>query len=231
MKSIFQFIFLFLLIPSLFSQTKTINLSDYTIISVSEGIEVNLHEGDSKAECEMLKGDIDDLLVEQSGKKVKVHFKSSGLKFWGNNNRRARVDLYYNSSLSEIKVSSGASVEGHTTLISDDLEVDVSSGARVELELESSDVDVDISSGASASLEGETKRLKVDASSGASFNGKDLKSKYADADASSGASVKIWVTDDLKANASSGGSVKFKGDPKSKDIDSNKWSGGSVREM
>ena len=71
----------------------------------------------------------------------------------------------------------------------------------------------------------------MQASSGGNYNGRNFESKKVIVNASSGGSATVWATDSLKANASSGGSVKFKGDPKQRDIDVGKYSGGSIRQM
>ena len=101
----------------------------------------------------------------------------------------------------------------------------------MEISVEASSVDSDVSSGASTRISGSTKRLNVDVSSGGSFVGSDLEANDVDADVSSGGSVKVWAKKSLTADASSGGSIKYKGNPDKTNIDSGKYSGGSVRKM
>jgi hypothetical protein len=69
--------------------------------------------------------------------------------------------------------------------------------------------------------------FKAEASSGSSIDADQLKAQRVKADVSSGATIKCNVEEELIAEASSGGSVKYSGSPKMVDVD--KSSGGSVR--
>ena len=46
-----------------------------------------------------------------------------------------------------------------------------------------------------------------------------------------GGNAKVWATDSLEASSSSGGNVRYRGNPSEKDISSSKWSGGSAKSM
>ena len=222
-------LFIFLLVVTGFAQDDVRRLSSFTELSVSGGITVDLFEGQPKAEIEMIKGDIDKLVTEVKGDKLKIYF-DNGKWGWSNGNNKAKIKLYFRS-LDEISVSAGSSLEGHSLIKADRFDADASSGARMEISVEASSVDSDVSSGASTRISGSTKRLNVDVSSGGSFVGSDLEANDVDADVSSGGSVKVWAKKSLTADASSGGSIKYKGNPDKTNIDSGKYSGGSVRKM
>ena len=228
-------LFLFLFSTSLFiqAQDEVRDLNSFSAVSVSEGIKVKLHQGDPRAEIDMIKGDIDDLIVEVKGGTAILKFKKKNkIANWNNNNnRKVEIDLYADQSIEEIDLSSGANLKSNYTLTGNSLDVDVSSGANVDLEVEYKNVDVDVSSGAYVHIEGDTGDLDVDISSGASFRGENLKSKDAFVDASSGASAKVWATERLSADATSGASISYKGNPSKTNIGSDKWSGGRVSKM
>jgi len=218
----------FFLSQSSYAQTR--NLDAFEKLRVSGGIEVNLFKSnDHKADIEMERGEYDDLVTEVKGGVLVIKFKSKKLS-WGNNNNKASIDLYY-KTLRSLDISAGSTVKGSEPISSGSMDIDVSSGARCAVELETGELSVDISSGASCTLSGSAEDQKVDVSSGASYNGEKLASKYTNVDASSGASARVWVTDRLVADASSGASIRYKGNPKKTDIDSGKWSGGSVKKM
>ncbi len=69
--------------------------------------------------------------------------------------------------------------------------------------------------------------FKTDASSGSHIHASDVKALKVKADVSSGASIHVNAEEELIAEASSGGSVKYTGSPTNVDVD--KSSGGSVR--
>ncbi len=76
------------------------------------------------------------------------------------------------------------------------------------------------SSGSSVTIDGTTTNAVYDSSSGARIDAKFLIASIADADVSSGGNISLHATKKLKADASSGGSIKYKGNPASKNIDS-----------
>ena len=229
MRSILFFCLSIVFSVSLSAQKEVRKLNSFSEVHVSGGIQVDLQKGSPQAEINMKKGDIDDLVLEVKGERLKIYFKDK--KMWGSNNRSANIKLSFDDEIESIHVSAGSSVDCMETLNSGSLEVHASSGARADIMVESKNLDVQVSSGASVMAEGETKYLDLDASSGASFKGSDLKAKEVDAEASSGASAKVWVTDSLEADASSGGTVRYKGNPDKTNIDVGKWSGGSVTKM
>ena len=217
---------------TLSAQDKTIDLSSYNSVHVSEGIKVTMIKGDPKAEITMHKGKLEDVVVSQDGESIRIKFKKKKKISWNSsNNRKVSIDLYFDGDISEVAVSSGALLQSDETFFSSNFECDASSGGTIDVRVESDDADISVSSGASIKISGEAKNLEVSVSSGATFKGKNLKSKSVDVDASSGASATVWATDDIEADTSSGASIKYKGDPKNENLDAGKWSGGSIRKL
>ena len=231
MKNTMLLILSLLICGGLTAQDKTMDLSSFTTVEASAGIEVELVSGSPKAEITIKKGEIDDVEIKQSGNTVSVSFKSQSWFGTKSKNRKAYVKLYYDKDISKVDVSSGASLKCNETMKINSLKSQVSSGGSLAMAIEAKNTDVDVSSGGSLKLAGLSDNLKVDVSSGGSFSGGELKTDNVDADASSGGSAKVWATKEIEAGASSGGSVKYKGDPEKENIDVGKWSGGSVRKM
>ncbi len=227
MKSALVFTILFYSF-SLFSQYEVRELTAFNTLEVSAGIKVILYNSDRNyAEITTSKGDLEDLETEISGNTLDIAWASSS---WGSfmSNRSAEVKLYF-TNIEEIDISSGSNVTSNEVINSASFALEASSGAYAALAIECKDLTIDISSGASVNLEGKTVDQEVDISSGASYKGLDLISENTDISASSGASAKIYVTAHLSAEVSSGASIKYDGNPKSSDIDDDKWSGGSIR--
>ena len=88
-------------------------------------------------------------------------------------------------------------------------------------------MEVDISSAGKLEAEGSVDEIEVDVSSAGSMHAYDLVAKKADLYASSAGSIKLSVTEEIKASASSGGSVKYKGNPEKERVSSS--AGGSVK--
>ena len=212
-----------------FSQTR--NLENFDELRVSSGISVTLYpSNENRAEIDMVKGEIDDLITEVRNGTLHIKYKNNKLFNWGNNNRETKIDLYF-KSLHSIDVSSGSTVRGERELSVDDMDLEVSSGATLVLVLKSGETKVDVSSGSTLRISGESQDLNVDVSSGATFDGKEFKARNVDVDVSSGSTAMVWATERLIADASSGASVRYKGNPRDKSIDVGKYSGGSVSEF
>jgi len=227
MKSIFTLLCFALMTLNINAQ-ETKKLSAFSSLNLSGDIKVELVKGEPKAEITMIKGDIDDLKVEQKGGTLTLKIKNSIL--W-NNSISARIVLYTNDEFESMNVSAGSTLKSAEKFMVGDCSINISSGAVFNMMLEGEDLDLNVSSGASVKLEGTANSINVNVSSGGSLDGRNFETKIADANASSGGSAKIWVTDHLSANTSSGGSVKYKGDPKTTNIQAGKWSGGSVKKM
>ena len=214
---------------SLIGQDEVIVLESFNRLSAAGGFYITIYEGTPKAEITVHRGKFENIQMEVRKGELEIKY-NQGKWGWNSGNHKIDIDLYV-TNLEAISTAAGTSVYGEFTLSAPEFTADASSGSSISVEVMADEVEVDISSGATVELEGNTKELSVDISSGASFNGKKLEASIVDADASSGASAKVWATKSLSADVSSGASIKYRGEPKELDLDSGKWSGGSIRKM
>lgn len=128
--------------------------------------------------------------------------------------------------LNELESSSGAIVRSEEVLKLKELELSASSGSQQYLSLATEKLISHCSSGAQIELSGHAEKAEMSASSGAQLNGDDFRVSDCSADVSSGAHIGVQVTDRLKAEASSGGSVSYHGQPSQTEVHSS--SGGSI---
>ena len=200
----------------------TRDVGAFNKISVSTSVKVKLIKANQpKVEFKMITGDEEDLITKVKNGTLTVKIKS-GMLSWSSKSK-ASVKVYY-TELNEVDVSAGASVQAEGPIVSDDMNVEVSSGASADLEIESEDIDADVSSGARLRLEGKAESGDFDASSGANLDASAMVCDNVKADVSSGARISVHVNKKLKADASSGGSIRYKGDVDHVDTDSG-WSG------
>ena len=202
-------------------------LSDFDQVSAATGIKVILiKSSETKANVEVENGDTDDVLTEVKGSKLVIKFDNNQGWSRSNRNRKATVTVYY-KFIEAVHVSSGAIVKAENSIEAADLQLEGSSGGIMELEVKASNLSVDISSGGILRITGSTEALDVDVSSGGVLKGQDLRSQSASADASSGGVATFHVAKNLDADASSGGSIRYLGDPDK--VRSNSSSAGSIR--
>ncbi|MCB0504735.1 MAG: DUF2807 domain-containing protein [Cyclobacteriaceae bacterium] len=209
---------------SVFAQkTATRKLEKFTAISASEGIDVTLVKGSSyEAKITASGIEMEDVLTEVSGGRLKIHLD-------GGNHRNIDVNVEVTFvSLNEIKASSAADIKSSSVIEADMLEIDASSAADIDLKIKVKELHVDASSSADITLSGTADKQNVDISSAADYKAFELVSKEGDISASSAADANVNVTESLYASASSGASVRYKGNPDK--VKEHSSSGGDVEQ-
>lgn len=128
-----------------------------------------------------------------------------------------------------IDASSGSIVKGKFN-IANDTKVEATSGSDIKIDINSKNFDFKGSSGSSTKFDGQAGMASFDISSGALCKADNLRTNQVEAESTSGGSLSINVVDKLKARASSGGLIKYKGNPEiTSDI--NKISGGTLKQI
>lgn len=200
------------------TDTRSIS-EEFTRVSAAEGLMVYVTQADDfKIEVEADDNVIDLIRTDIKNGKLRIHAEE--------NIGRATKKIYVSlPKVTELKSSSGAHLRTENTIESNELLVDGSSGAILDVDLVSQELEIDASSGANLEISGETVSANVDVSSGGNINAKDLETRSCNAEASSGGNVKIQVSKSLVAKASSGGNIAYSGEP---DVEKKKSVSGSV---
>ncbi|HTE26537.1 head GIN domain-containing protein [Flavitalea sp.] len=234
MKSLSLFLFGFLFAFTTFAQTaiKDANAEvrpakNFHAVRVSSGIELILVQGNEEALAV-------SAVNEEHRKNIKTVVDDGVLKItydnsvWRKNQGNRKLKAYVSAvKIDDIHVSSGATVKIDGKLKSPELGIDVSSGANFKGEINADRLVVDQSSGSVVDISGAAGILKVEGSSGSVFNGYDLTVENGEADISSGGLIHVTVNKELSAEASSGGSISYKGNGVIRNIKTG--SGGSVQ--
>lgn len=224
MNRILSTVFVLLTTISAFAQeTQTRALSPFTGVKVAEGIDVYLTKGDKEsARVEVYGTSIQNVITEVSGSYLKVHMRD------GNYKGRVEVKVYVTyQQLQKLSASSAGNIYSQGVIKTSSLDVGASSAANIEIEVDAGEVSASASSAGEIELKGKTRSFEADASSAGEIDAYDLESESVNVNASSAGSVKVTVKDALRADASSGGSIRYRGNP-SKSI-TNSSSGGSVK--
>jgi hypothetical protein len=199
------------------------NVGSFSGVKVAEGIDVYLKKGDKEAvRVEVTGVKPQDVITEVSGSYLKVHMAN------GNFRGRVQAKVYVTYvSLDKLSASSAGNIFSEDKITAKDMEIQCSSAGNIEVNLDCTELEVSASSAGQVELQGRAKSLLADASSAAQIDAYDLEVDNVEAEASSGASMKVNVQSSLSANASSGGSIRYRGNP-GKSI-TNSSSGGSVK--
>lgn len=223
MRNHLAFILLFTLTVSYGQQTENRKLSSFSGVKASEGIDVYLKKGEKESARIEVSGDITtkDVLTDISGSYLKIHLTDE-------RHRNINVKVYVTYiRLEKLSASSAGRILSEGTLRANSLEISASSAGSVEAYIETDDLDVTASSAGDIELKGKAKTFEVNASSAGVVDAYDLEAEKVEADASSAGAIKLSVTKELLANASSGGGIRYRGNPDKSNTRSS--SGGSVK--
>jgi hypothetical protein len=204
-------------------QTETRNIGSFSGVKVTEGIDVYLKRGDKESvRVEVTGTSLNNVITEVSGSYLRVHMRDGNYK----GNVQAKVYVTY-VKVDKLSASSAGSIFSEGTIQANDLEVSASSAGSIEITLDAGGVNASASSAGEIELQGKTKSLNIDASSAGQIDAYDLEAQKVTAEASSAGSLKINVISELVARASSGGNIRYHGNPDKFITDSS--SGGSVK--
>ena len=197
---------------------------DFAKVTVSRGLDVHLTKSSNVGLVVEADANLHDLIettVENGVLRI-----TSKRNIWSASSKKILLSVDH---LNAIHVNSGAEVIGENTFSTDELTIDVSSGAFARMDLEVGDLTCNSSSGADIKISGEAEQLHLSSSSGSDINAYKLEAKNCKANASSGSDIRLHATETFEGEATSGADISFKGSPQViKQVDN---SGGSVRNV
>lgn len=211
---------------SLMSQTMV--TEPFSKVRISGNIKAELIPATGpKVEYTVIEGDPSDLVIDVLGDQLEIRFKNA--RFWEYfKTARAKVKIYY-TRLERLDCSAGSKIVAVEKICGKRLYLDASSGASCDIAFDGEEVIADASSGAEIIIQGVASSIAFDVSSGAELDAFELKTQRASGEASSGAQARVYCTEFLDADASSGGDVRFRGKPGT--VNKQSSSGGSIRPL
>ncbi|MBA4057474.1 MAG: hypothetical protein C0490_22355 [Marivirga sp.] len=204
-------------------ESQTRSVSPFTGVKAAEGIDVYLSKGDKESvRVEVTGTKLENIITEVSGSYLKVHMRDGNYR----GNVEAKVYVTY-VKIDKLSASSAGSIFSEGTIEASTLEISSSSAGNVEVTVNAGSVNVSSSSAGEVELKGKARSLSAEASSAGEIDAYDLESRKVEVEASSAGAVKVNATEELDAHASSGGSIRYRGNPDKSITDSS--SGGSVK--
>ncbi|MCX6333357.1 MAG: DUF2807 domain-containing protein [Bacteroidia bacterium] len=198
-------------------------VESFTGISTSSAIDVVLTQGDKMSVVVEADENLHEYIMTEVKDGTLHVYTKEGVSIRDAEMKKVHVTM---KDIYKISSSSAGDVFGQTPVKSDNLKLSASSAGDIKLEVYAKSLDINVSSSGDLTLSGEADMLNADLSSAGDLNAYDLKVREADISASSAGDADIWVTEKLKARASSAGDVNYKGDPKN--VDANSSSAGGV---
>jgi hypothetical protein len=215
--------------------TRTYEVAGFDSVSASQGVNVVLKQGPYAISAEGPKDRVERLIVDRDGSTLRLGQKSSTVWFANMGWHERTVITVAAPGYASVSASGGADVDIEA-LQQDALSITASGGADVNLrnpaiaalevsasggadinatDVSTTTITASSSGGADVRVTGACKSLTADASGGADFKGADLRCETAVVTASGGGDADVTATALASGNASSGGDVRFHGNPAS----------------
>ena len=195
--------------------------ADFSGIKVSTGIDLFIRQGSTNAITVEADENLHDLIITEVKEGILKTYTDKNI--WKSKARKVYVTI---ENLTLLKASSGSNVKSESVINTNEIYIDASSGASIDIEVVAKSAVTEASSGSDVKIKGTTINHTARASSGSSINAYKLKSTNANASASSGASINIYASKNMDAKASSGGVIDYTGNPTK--ISKEASSGGSI---
>jgi hypothetical protein len=196
--------------------------SDFYAIKASQGMEVHLKIGSNAKITVEADENLQDIILTEVRDGI-LHIYSEK-NIWSSKSRKVFVTAI---SINEITATSGAEVISENTIKADDFKIKVTSGSDVRLQLNVENLDCSTTSGADARLKGKAISFTARATSGSDIKAQELETENCTVSATSGGDVYVNVSGKLNAKASSGGDIKYKGNPIK--VEQNESASGDIR--
>lgn len=203
---------------------KRIVQGDFKSVKVSNAIDLVIEQSD-KTEIIV---EADDNLIKEITTKVENGKLIIACDYNSFNNIKSKKVTVKMPFIDQLEASSAATIKSNNAIKGNNVRLEASSAATIDLNVESDAIYCESSSGSTILINGKALKLETAASSGSTIDAKNLLANEIKASASSGASVAVHPIVNLDAEASSGGSVNYNTVPKS--IRKEENSGGSVHQ-
>jgi hypothetical protein len=180
----------------------------FNSIKVSRGIDVYLTQSDTERLTVEADENLQDIITTTIENNVLIITATENI---GRSSSK-KVMLHFNH-ISAIKATSGSDVVSTNTIRVSELELNSTSGSDIELSLDAETVNCHSTSGSDIELTGKTDNFIAEATSGSSIKAENLMTLNAQVKATSGAGIRVNTSKKLTAKASSGGDVRYSGNP------------------
>lgn len=164
--------------------------------------------------------DASEVVTELSGSELKVRLK---IGIWQHVD--VKVKVYY-KELDEVTASAGSAMYSDEVLHMKRLELSANSGSEIELEVQTTNLKISSGQGSKISLKGTSDMMDADINTGGSLKAFDCKVNDVYVEINVGGLAEVTATEKIDAVTNIGGTIKYKGDPESKSV--NTSMGGSI---
>lgn len=182
--------------------------ASFTGIHTSNGLDVILTQDDFESIKVQADENLHDIITTEVENGV---LKISTTKNIGS--AKSKKVMVSFKDLETIKSTSGSDLRANGTLIFNNIDIEATSGCDINLSVEAQNLSSSATSGADLKLEGTATTINLKATSGADIDAKNLTAINAVVGVTSGADIKVHATESIELSATSGGDIKYYGNP------------------
>lgn len=180
----------------------------FNAIEASSGIDLYLTQGNNTSITVEADENLHEIIItEVRDNTLKVYLDENVKR------SKAQKVMVIFKDIASIKSTSGSDVYSTNTITAETLTLKSTSGSDMELSVNTETIDCKSTSGSDMKLSGKTNHLTAEATSGSDIKAGDLKAQSSKVRASSGADITVNTSKELIAKASSGGDIKYYGNP------------------
>ena len=202
------------------SKKRTIS-QDFKEIKISQGLDLYLTQSNDVALSIEADENLHDLIMTEVENNILRIYTTENIR----NASSKKISLNF-TDISIIKATSGSDVNATNTIEVDELELNTTSGADISLDLKVKKLNCNATSGSDIKVSGTADLLVAQATSGSDIKASELEAIASNVKATSGADISVNTSKELTATATSGGDVKYSGNPEK--INTSDSSAGSV---
>ena len=198
--------------------------ASFTSIKATEGLDVYLTQSDIESISVEADENLHDLiLTEVEDGVLRIHTKEN---IGRASSKRVNVSF---KDISSITSTSGSDVYSTNTITAERLDLKSTSGSDMTLDVNTSILNCKSTSGSDLRLSGKTIKLYAEATSGSDIKAADLSAESSEVKATSGADITVNTSKALTARATSGGDIRYYGNPET--VDKSDSSSGSIKQQ
>jgi hypothetical protein len=200
-------------------------------IDVGTGIELSLSEGNSEEVAVSANSaeHRDKIVTKVENGILKIHYENK-LNAANRKNETKGLRAYVSfKTLDKLYASTGAEVEITGVIKSASLDMKANTGAEINGKVDVGTLTLDQNTGSKVNLTGKADKLEVEGSTGSRFMGEDMITSTSEVKVSTGARVTVNADKELQVRASTGGTVKYKGNAGIREIKTG--TGGNVSKI
>lgn len=198
--------------------------ASFTSLKATEGLDVYLTQSNTESISVEADENLHDLiLTEVEDGVLRIHTKEN---IGRASSKRVNVSF---KDISSITSTSGSDVYSTNTISAERLDLKSTSGSDMTLDVNTSILNCKSTSGSDLRLSGKTIKLYAEATSGSDIKAADLSAESSEVKATSGADITVNTSKALTARATSGGDIRYYGNPET--VDKSDSSSGSIKQQ